>query len=166
MSRYSKLIGFVILLLVGCGDGTSGKVTATGKADQIEGIVADRDGPVTHGNIVVKDNKGATLAIVALNGEARFVVNIPAHAAYPLLLAIPAHDEVLEAVVMDASVVKQDITHMSSLVVRTAREMGGFTKQNMARAAIGAIAQSQTSSGTKTSAGFSGDPTKQYGGWH
>jgi len=106
------------------------------------------------------------LTTVKLKGDSRYSVNIPSNAAYPLLLAIPAHDEVLEAVVMDPAAVKQDITHMSSLVVRAARDMGGFTKENMARAAIGAISQSKTSSGSKTSAGFSGDPTKQYGGWH
>ncbi len=167
MNTLFKLIGFAALLLLdGCGDASSDKVATTEKTDQIEGIVADRDGPITSGNITVKDNNGATLATVTLKGDSRYSVNIPANAAYPLLLEIPAHDEVLEAVVMDASAVKQDITHMSSLVVRAARDMGGFTKEHMARAAIGAISQSKTSSGTNTSAGFSGDPTKQYGGWH
>ncbi len=167
MKTLFKFVGLAgLLLLLGCGDKSSGKLTAAGKMDQIEGIVADRDGPVTSGNIAVKDNNGATLATVTLKGDSSYSVNIPANAAYPLLLVIPAHDEVLEAVVMDASAVKQDITHMSSLVVRAARDMGGFTKEHMARAAIGAISQSKTSSGTNTSAGFSGDPTKQYGGWH
>ena len=167
MKNFFKLIGLTAILMVsGCGDSSSPKVTATGKTDQIEGIVADRDGPVINGDIVVKDKNGAILTTVKLKGDSRYSVNIPSNAAYPLLLAIPAHDEVLEAVVMDPAAVKQDITHMSSLVVRAARDMGGFTKENMARAAIGAISQSKTSSGSKTSAGFSGDPTKQYGGWH
>lgn len=167
MKVFFKIMGLsAFLVLGGCGDQSSSKVAGTGKVDQIEGIVADRDGPVVSGSVAVKDKNGATLATVAIQEDSRYSVSIPANTAYPLLLEVPAHGEVLEAVVMDPSAVKQDITHMSSLVVRAARDMGGFTKENMARAAIGAISQSKTSSGTKTSAGFSGDPTKQYGGWH
>ncbi|MEQ1528023.1 MAG: hypothetical protein ABL925_01810, partial [Methylococcales bacterium] len=66
----------------------------------------------------------------------------------------------------DASVVQQDITHMSSLVVRSARDLGGINKENMVSAAGNAIAQSRTTNGSSTSVGFKGDPTKQYGGWH
>ena len=93
-------------------------------------------------------------------------MNIPADTAYPVFLEIAGHDELLEAVVIDSSAVKQDITPMSSLVVRSARDLGGVTKENMARAAINAISQSKTAGGKGTAAGFKGDPTKQYGGWH
>jgi len=36
----------------------------------------------------------------------------------------------------------------------------------MEQAAINAIRQNRKAGGAGTSAGFKGDPTKQYGGWH
>jgi len=154
------------LMLGGCGESPNGKGPATVAYSHVEGIVTDRDGPVTSGKITVKDKNGAAVATVLLDGDSKYSVNIPANTAYPIYLEVAGHDELLEAVVIDASAVKQDITPMSSLVVRSARDLGGVTKENMARAAINAISQSKTAGGKGTTAGFKGDPTKQYGGWH
>lgn len=165
-SIFQSGIVAMLLLLGGCGESSNDKGPATGTYSHIEGIVTDRDGPITSGKIIIKDKNGAAVTSVALNGESRYSVNIPADTAYPVFLEIAGHDELLEAVVIDSSAVKQDITPMSSLVVRSARDLGGVTKENMARAAINAISQSKTAGGKGTAAGFKGDPTKQYGGWH
>ncbi|MDP7537116.1 MAG: hypothetical protein QF470_04735 [Methylococcales bacterium] len=41
--------------------------------------------------------------------------------------------------------------------------MGGYTKNNLQRAAIGGIAVPDRDT---SQAGFRGDPTKQFGSWH
>ncbi|WAK00774.1 hypothetical protein [Methylobacter sp. YRD-M1] len=156
----------MLLLLGGCGESSNDKGVSAGNYSRIEGIVTDRDGPITSGKVIIKDKNGAAITSATLNEDSRYSVDIPANTAYPVVLEIEGHDELLEAVVLDPTAVKQDITPMSSLVVRSARDLGGVTKENMARAAINAISQSKTASGKNTTAGFKGDPTKQYGGWH
>jgi hypothetical protein len=163
---FQFVIVAMLLLLGGCGESSNDKGASTGAFSRIEGIVTDRDGPITSGKIMIKDKNGAAITSVTLNGDSKYSADIPANAAYPVFLEIDGHDELLEAVVLDPTAVKQDITPMSSLVVRSARDLGGVTKENMARAAINAISQSKTASGKNTTAGFKGDPTKQYGGWH
>lgn len=154
------------LMLGGCSESSNDKGSMAGVYPHVEGIVTDRDGPVTRGEITMKDKNGATVTTITLNGDSKYSVDIPADTAYPVYLEVAGHDGLLEAVVIDVSAVKQDITPLSSLVVRSARDLGGVTKENMARAAINAISQSKTAGGKGTTAGFKGDPTKQYGGWH
>jgi hypothetical protein len=165
-SVFQFVIVAMLLLLGGCGESSNDKRASTGAYSRIEGIVTDRDGPITSGKIIIKDKNGAAITSVTLNGDSKYSADIPANAAYPVFLEIDERDELLEAVVLDPTAVKQDITPMSSLVVRSARDLGGVTKENMARAAINAISQSKTAGGKNTTAGFKGDPTKQYGGWH
>jgi hypothetical protein len=165
-SMFQFAIVAMLLLLGGCSESSNDKRASIGAYSRIEGIVTDRDGPITSGKIIIKDKNGAAITSVTLNGDSKYSADIPANAAYPVFLEIEGHDELLEAVVLDPTAVKQDITPMSSLVVRSARDLGGITKENMARAAINAISQSKTASGKNTTAGFKGDPTKQYGGWH
>ncbi|WP_020157566.1 MULTISPECIES: hypothetical protein [Methylobacter] len=165
-NMFQAVIVAVPLLLGGCSDSSNDKGSAAQAYSHIEGVVSDRDGPVISGEVAVKDKNGVPVTSVVLNGDSQYSVNIPANTAYPVFLEITGHDELLEAVVIDPSAVKQDITPMSTLVVRSARDLGGVTKENMARAAINAISQSKTASGKGTTAGFKGDPTKQYGGWH
>jgi hypothetical protein len=163
---FQFVIVAMLLLLGGCGESSNDKGASTGNYSRIEGIVTDRDGSITSGKIIIKDKNGAAITSVTLSGDSKYSADIPANAAYPVFLEIEGHDELLEAVVLDPAAVKQDITPMSSLVVRSARDLGGITKENMARAAINAISQSKTAGGKNTTAGFKGDPTKQYGGWH
>lgn len=165
-SLFQFVIVAMLLLLSGCSESSNDKRTSIGAYSRIEGIVTDRDGPITSGKIIIKDKNGAAITSITLNGDSKYSADIPANAAYPVFLEIKRDDELLEAVILDPTAVKQDITPMSSLVVRSARDLGGVTKENMARAAINAISQSKTASGKNTTAGFKGDPTKQYGGWH
>jgi len=156
-----------LLLISGCEDSSTSKTSITKAANHhIEGLVTDRDGPLTSGKIIVKNKNGEMLTSTELKGNANYAVTIPANSSYPLFLEITAPDELLEAVIIDSATTTMDISRMSTLVVRSARDLGGFTKENMARAAQMAIAQSRTKGGTNTTQGFNGDPTKQYGGWH
>ncbi|MEQ1530592.1 MAG: hypothetical protein ABL925_14850, partial [Methylococcales bacterium] len=134
------LVGLLALLsLIGCENSTKAKNSLVSNVNHVQGIVADRDGPVTTGKIVVTDKNGKTITTVNLNNSASYSLDLPADTDYPVVLTCPAADEVLEAVIVDASVVQQDITHMSSLVVRSARDLGGINKENMVRAAGNAI---------------------------
>lgn len=165
MKRFVNIVWLLsVVWLAGCGE--SGVGFGTQKAAHIEGIVTERDEPVTQGKIEAKDKNGKTVASAELQGTSNYAITLPANAAYPVTLEILVDDSLLEAVVMDATSVQQDISTMSTLVVQSARNLGGITKGNMAQAAINAIRQNKKSSGKGTSTGFKGDPTKQYGGWH
>ncbi|MDP2180544.1 hypothetical protein [Methylicorpusculum sp.] len=166
--NYSKYLiaASVCLLLFGCGENSGNKSQPAVSAAHIEGVVTDRDEPVTQGKILAKDAGGKTVATSDVTNDSKFAITLPASAQYPVVLEVTAGDSVLEAVVLDPMPAQLDISTMSSLVVQSARDIGGITKANMAQAAINAIRQNKKASGKSTSAGFKGDPTKQYGGWH
>ena len=164
MKRVVKLIMVLpVLWGAGCGDSSTGK---SNQAAHLQGVVTERDNPVSQGKIIAKDKNGMVVASTELKGNSNYSITIPGNAVYPLVLEIAIDDDLLEAVVMDPSSAQQDISTMSTLVVQSARNLGGINKENMAQAAINAIRQNKKSSGKGTSAGFKGDPTKQYGGWH
>lgn len=162
-----QLVNLIMLLpllwVVGCSDSSNGK---SAQAARIEGVVTERDKPVTQGKILAKDKNGMPVASTELKGNSNYSITIPGNASYPITLEIAVDDSLLEAVVMNSASVQQDISTMSTLVVQSARNLGGISKENMAQAAINAIRQNKKASGKGTSAGFKGDPTKQYGGWH
>jgi hypothetical protein len=72
----------------------------------------------------------------------------------------------LKAAITSDLVSEQDISSVTTIVVETAMNLGGLTETNLAKAAGAAISQRRSSGGSGGSAGFKGDPTKQYGGWH
>jgi hypothetical protein len=166
--NYSKYLvtASVLLLLVGCGENSGNKSQSVASTAHIEGVVTDRDEPVTQGKILAKDAGGQTVATTDVSKDSKFAITIPATAHYPGVLEVTTGESVLEAVVLDPMPAQLDISTMSSLVVQSARDIGGITKANMAQAAINAIRQNKKASGKSTLAGFKGDPTKQYGGWH
>ncbi len=167
MKLFTYLLLMPVLFMTGCGDSsTSGKPALSGAAVQLRGIVANREGLVSEGQVVIKDSNGRTLATVQLQGEKGYTATIPANTSYPIMLSVSNEGKQLRAVVLNPETEKQDITIMSTLVVESAENLGGFTRENMARAATNAINQSRTKSGKGTVAGFKGDPTKQFGGWH
>ncbi len=167
MKLFIYLLMMPVLFVAGCGDSsTPGKPGLSGAAVQLRGIVANREGPVSAGQVVIRDSNGRTIATVQLQGQKGYSATIPANTSYPIILSVSNEGKELRAVVLNPETEKQDITVMSTLVVESAENLGGFTRENMARAATNAINQSRTKSGKGTVAGFKGDPTKQFGGWH
>ncbi len=154
----------LLLMLSGCDNATNTSSASAKK--MIEGVVSYQGELITQGVVEVKDANDQLVARTTINNDAKYRVEIPKNSSYPLLLQVTGQKELLEAVIIDSNAVLQDITSLSTLVVRSARDLGGLTKENMAKAAIHAIQQSKKSSGKRTSTGFKGDPTKQYGGWH
>lgn len=131
------------------------------------------DGPVTQGKVEAKDAKGAVAARTELKGQSSYALTIPPGTAYPLTMtAYPeaTPNESLRAVVADANASVQDISPIMTVVVDTALSLGGLTEANLAKVAVAAIAQRKKSGGGSGAGGttqsFTGDPTKQYGGWH
>jgi glutamate synthase domain-containing protein 2 len=161
-------------LLNGCGDGASsvGAGSASAASARISGHVLAEQGPVTQGKVEAKDARGAIAARSELQGQATYVLAIPAGTAYPLVLSVQsdAPSVLLKAAVTDVKASVQDITPVTTSIVDTAMSLGGLSEANLATAATAAIAQRKKfgsgSGGGGSTESFSGDPTKQYGGWH
>jgi hypothetical protein len=167
----TKLIPLIALAisLAACGPsstpGTSGGVAAEAR---IAGLVLTDDGPVQGARIEAKDRNGSTIAKTEIHGDAHYSLKLPAGTDYPVVLtAVPeGTTETLKAVAVNDLVSDQDISPVTTIVVDTALSLGGLTEANLAKAAGAAISQRKSSGGSGSSAGFKGDPTKQYGGWH
>ena len=154
----------ITLLLIAC-DGNQSSESGS-KVKTINGSVSFRHEPITEGTVIVKDSSGQTISSIELNGKSHYSVNITGNADYPIILSLSYNDKELRAVVISDHTNRQDLSSMSTLVVESAENLGGFTHENMLIAAKNAINSSQTRSGKGTQAGFKGDPTKQFGGWH
>ncbi|HEB78064.1 MAG TPA: carboxypeptidase regulatory-like domain-containing protein [Methylothermaceae bacterium] len=133
----------------------------------IRGLVSDDRGPVPFAEIEATDEDGRLKATATAEQDGHFQITIPPTAPYPLLLVakLPNGKELL-AVVTSNQVVEQDISPYTDLVVKNARQLGGLTPGNIAKAAGAAINMRPSQGGKRSSTGFKGDLTKQYGGWH
>ena len=67
------------------------------------------------------------------------------------------------SVVVYTSIKKYDINELTTLIAKKAKALGGYTQINMVLAADSTVGIPDAN---KTTTGFRGDPTKQYGGWH
>lgn len=155
------------LSLAACGPASTPGASGGGEA-RIAGLVLTDDGPANQGHIEAKDRDGTVVAQADIGGDAHYSLKIPAGTAYPVVLSATAAGAAapLKAAVTSDLAADQDISPVTTLVVDTALGLGGLTEANLAKAAGAAIAQRKSSGGSSGSAGFKGDPTKQYGGWH
>ncbi len=136
------------------------------QATLLEGSVSDNDGPIKVGTIKVTDNNGQPVASVAVQDNGHYRVEIPAHTALPIVLnyyPVAADAPKLIAAVVHASITKYDINPLTTTIAKKALAMGGYTHAHLVRAAESAATVPDAN---KTTAGFRGDPTTQYGGWH
>ena len=156
------------LLLSACGGSSSPSTQSSAAESVITGLVLDDDTPITQGKIEAADRNGKVVANTTLNGDAHYRLKLPAGTAFPVVLTAKPEGEgqTLKAAVTSDLVSEQDISSVTTIVVDTAMNLGGLTDTNLAKAAGAAISQRRSSGGSGGSAGFKGDPTKQYGGWH
>lgn len=159
------------LSLMACEETPSVKQTSVSsfatRAVTVSGIVADREGLFAEATVIAQTLEGATITATQADAQGEYQLVLPKGTHFPVLLRSEGRDgKPIEAVILNEEVPQQDLTRMSTLVVASARNLGGITPENMVRAAANAIQQSRTTSGKQTVAGFKGDPTKQYGGWH
>lgn len=174
-------LSFVLLIggavLGGCGDSGSKPQTAIvsqAKAQKYEhvktldGLVTNDDGPIKAGIIKVLTEKGQELSQIALTDGPHYSIQVPAGTVLPIILAYyptagASDDERMISVVVHEAASKFDINPLSTRIAKQAKALGGYTHKNLVRAAesTGTVPASN-----KTTAGFRGDPTTQYGGWH
>lgn len=161
-----------VALLAGCGE-QGGKTAASKlmeapqhytKAVRLEGTVSDNTGPVQSGTVKAMTPGGQLIAETTLANSHRYSLEIPAGTALPLLLSVePNGGDKLLCAVVHAGISKYDINPSSTAIAKQAKTLGGYTHANLVRAAESMVAVPDAN---KTTSGFRGDPTTQYGGWH
>ena len=158
--------------LAGCGkshQNTASLKQAIKKYDQVtylEGVVTNNRGPVRAGTIKVTDMHEELVASTALRNNGHYTVKIPANTVLPIVLTFypnEADGERLVTAVVHPEITKYDLNPLSTSIAKKALAMGGYTHANLVRAAEGTATVPDAN---KTTAGFRGDPTTQYGGWH
>ena len=168
----SSLIGVVLgsLLLSGCDDSQkSAKVfpTVVRKYTQntaIEGIVSNNKGVLKTGHVKVMSTSDQLITQANLD-SGHYKVDIPANTDLPILIIATAEGETekLSVAVVDDSIKQYQINPTTTAIAKAAKAMGGYTRANLVRAAEETV---HVPDANKTTTGWRGDPTTQYGGWH
>ena len=136
------------------------------QATSLEGVVSNNHGPIKAGTIKVTDSYEELVASTAVQNNGHYSVKIPADTFLPIVLTFypeTAEGEKLITAVVHPGITRYDINPLTTSIAKKALAMGGYTHANMVRAAEGTATVPDAN---KTTAGFRGDPTKQYGGWH
>lgn len=134
------------------------------QAATLEGVISNNKGIIKSGILEVIDkNEHLISRLAVINGHYR--VEIPVNTVLPVQLVFSSDSgtEKLIAVVIHDSITKYDINPLTTAIAKSAKAFGGYTHANMTRAAENTV---NVPDANKTSAGWRGDPTKQYGGWH
>lgn len=150
---------FAALLATACNDMQQSK-PAIQKTEQFTTTSVLLIGKVASDSSEVKamDESNNLIASVAVE-NGRYKIEIPAQTKLPIVLQ--SGDFI--SVVVDADVTHYDINSFTSNIAAKAKSLGGYTRKNMILAASDSV---HTPDANKTSTGFRGDPTSQYGGWH
>ena len=171
MKKFLFTLMVASIFLVACDDqkkkSTTIKVPVQ-KYKQIhvlEGSVLNEKGSVLDGEIKVTDSFGKVVAKTRLENSKHYRVAIPAGTVLPIVLTVSTKesDEKLRAVIISPAASQYDISPLTTKIANRAKELGGYTYSNMVMAAESTVGIPDAN---KTSTGFRGDPTKQYGGWH
>jgi hypothetical protein len=114
--------------------------------------------------VEVTDESGHFITDAAVD-NGHYSVEIPANTVLPILLTFSSElgAEKLVAAVVHDSITKYEINPSSTAIAKAAKAMGGYTHANMIRAAEDTA---HVPDANKTTTGWRGDPTTQYGGWH
>jgi len=164
-------LSIVSIFLVGCDDQKKKSPTIKVPVQSykqikvLKGSVLDEKGPVLEGELKVADSSGRVVASTRLDNSKKYSVEIPAGTTLPVVLTVKpkGSSEKLMAVVISSAVSSYDISPLTTKIANRAKELGGYTYANMVMAADSTVGVPDAN---KTSTGFRGDPTKQYGGWH
>ena len=178
-SKYRALCFAVVSIAIGCTLAACGKSEKTvsstpqmtKKFEQntlLQGVVISNNRLENSAEIKVTDISGKVLAHMQLNGDKHYQLEIPAGTELPILLRFyPQPDSAtaqqMLVVVVDQSITKYDISPLTTAIAHKAEALGGYTRANMVMAAESMV---NAPDANKTSTGFRGDPTTQYGGWH
>jgi hypothetical protein len=136
------------------------------QATTLEGRVSNNHGPIKAGTIKVTDSHEELVASTAVQNNGHYSIKIPVNTVLPIVLTFypeAADGEKLITAVVHPTITKYDINPLTTSIAKKAQAMGGYTHANLVRAAEGTATVPDAN---KTTAGFRGDPTTQYGGWH
>ena len=157
-------------VLVGCGDdkkksnGLKVPVQSYKQIKNLKGAVTNEAGSVLNGKVEVADSKGKVVATTELENSKHYQVEIPKGTTLPIVVTVtPSKGDELKAVIISPAVSSYDISSLTTKIANRAKALGGYTYSNMVMAADSTVGVPEAN---KTSTGFRGDPTKQYGGWH
>ena len=145
--------------------------TTVRKYDQtvtLYGVVSYKEKSVTSGEITATNEKGVVFASTKLKNSDRYSIEIPAGTPLPILLTMTpetkqSDSQTLRVAIIDPTLKKYDINLLTTAIAKKASAMGGYTYINLRQAAMDS---SSAPDANKTTGGFRGDPTRQYGGWH
>lgn len=162
------------LLLNGCGNdeknnfSTQQKVRKYAKDTLIKGKVSNKKGMIRSGKIKVTNIKGGLIVSTTLQNDYHYTVTIPAGTELPIELhfypkTVNEYNKKMIVAVIYPNIKNYDINELSSAIAKKAKALGGYTHYHMMRAAESSV---NVPDANKTTSGFKGDPTKQYGGWH
>jgi len=134
------------------------------KATTLECVVSNNKGVIKTGRVEVTDETGRLITHVDVV-DSHFSVEIPANTVLPILLTFSSESSTdkLVTAIIDDPITRYYINPSTTAIAKAAKEMGGYTRANMVRAAENTV---HTPDANKTTTGWSGDPTTQYGGWH
>jgi len=156
--------------LTACDDGSSGSASGPSAMEaRIEGNIQDQHGPIMNSRLEVTDKSGAAIQSTELTNNNHYNIKVPAGTAYPIVLtAYPlgesaANATPVKAVVTSPLADRMDVTDVSTIVVDSARSLGGLTAENIAKASGAAIGLRQRE-GVSAGAGGGGAGPGQSGG--
>lgn len=134
------------------------------KPVQLEGTVSSGRSLIKSGMVEASDEIGKKIAETAVN-EGQFKIEIPSGSPLPLVLTFTSESrsDKLTSVVVSEHITKYFIDPSTTSIAKAAKAMGGYTHANMVRAAEDTTSVPDAN---KTTSGWRGDPTTQYGGWH
>ncbi len=172
-------IGFLVcsLALNGCNDNNQNskksfsiqqKIQQYSQATTLKGKVSNSSHAKSSGEIKITDSKGQLITTTQVKKDSSYSVTIPSGTKLPISLSFyadknSANKDKLVSVVVYTSIKKYDINELTTLIAKKAKALGGYTYINMVLAADSTVGIPDAN---KTTTGFRGDPTKQYGGWH
>ncbi len=130
----------------------------------LEGVVSNNKGPIKTGHVKATDDNGQLIVKTDLE-NGRFKIDIPANTELPILLiaSTDVDSEQWMVAVVDEKISQYQINPATTAIAKAAKTMGGYTRANLVRAAEESV---HVPDANKTSTGWRGDPTTQYGGWH
>lgn len=173
-TKPALLACLLVLSLAGCGEQDEVGLLIDESPQQYEvavtltGTVDDGTGTVTQGKIVATDETGTPIASTTLQHSGRYSIAIPANTTLPILLqAYPetggAERKPLTVAIVEATLTHYNINPRTTAIAERAKALGGYTRKNVLTATAEGAAVPEKN---KTTEGFRGDPTRQYGGWH
>ncbi len=179
MTTKNSILFFTILsslLLTACNNNDSGNTPLTSQKTiqkynsetTLTGRVSNKKGNIRSGEIKATNSKNKLIATTQVNKDSHYSLTVPAGTELPITLTFSptaenTDQDKLISVAIYSSLKKYDINDLTTLIAKKAKSLGGYTHSNMSIAADSTVGVPDAN---KTSTGFRGDPTKQYGGWH